>query len=344
MAADTLRAFRPARRPASIVSLTVHPQRTDRLLRSELAVPGSQPRLFEKAARSAADAVYIDLEDSVAPGDKADARRNAIAALNALDWGAKTVEVRVNGIDTPYLFRDLIDIVSSCPRLDLVIVPKIAVAADVYAVDVLLSQIEQENGRTRRVGIVALIESALGVANLEAIAQSSPRLEGMTFGSGDFAASTRMRTTGIGALSAGYAVLADPQPDGTRMLLPADPWHAVHSRLVIACRAYGLRPLDGPYADFGDGAGFAAAARRAAALGFEGKMCIHPSQIADANAIFRPSEAEVAEARRIVEAMQAAARAGHGAVQLEGRMIDIVSIRMAEQLIARADMIAARGG
>lgn len=324
------------------MSLTVHPQRTNRLLRSELAVPGSQPRLFEKAARSAADAVYIDLEDAVAPGDKAHARRNAIAALNELDWGDKTVEVRVNGLDTPHMFRDVIDIVSSCPRLDLLIVPKIGVAADVYAVDVLLSQIEQESGRARRVGVVALIESALGVSNLEAIAQSSARLEGMTFGSGDFAASTRMRTTGIGGLSADYAVLGDRQPDGARALVQADPWHAVHSRLIIACRAYGLRPLDGPYADFGDGAGFAVAARRAAALGFEGKMCIHPSQLEVVNAIFSPSEAEVAEARRIVEAMQEAAASGRGAVQLDARMIDLVNIRMAEQLIGKAAAIAAR--
>jgi malyl-CoA/(S)-citramalyl-CoA lyase len=314
------------------MSLTVHPSRSNRLFRSELAVPGSQPRLFEKAARSEADAVYLDLEDAVALDEKAAARANVVDALNGIDWGARTVEVRVNGLDTPHAFRDIIEVVGRCPRLDLLIVPKVSVPADLYAVDVLVSQVEMEAGRQRPVGLVALVETALGMASIEQIAQSgSRRLEGCTFGSGDFAASTRMRTTGIGGVSGEYGVLSDPASDGTRGFHWGDPWHAIHSRLVIACRAWGLRPVDGPFADFRDGPGLAAAARRAAALGFEGK-------------VFSPSEGEVAQARRILDAMEQARRDGRGAVALDGRMLDIVSIRQAEQLLERASAIAARAG
>ncbi|MFN7753536.1 MAG: HpcH/HpaI aldolase/citrate lyase family protein [Pseudomonadota bacterium] len=327
------------------MSLTVHPSRSNRLFRSELAVPGSQPRLFEKAARSEADAVYLDLEDAVALDEKAAARANVVDALNGIDWGARTVEVRVNGLDTPHAFRDIIEVVGRCPRLDLLIVPKVSVPADLYAVDVLVSQVEMEAGRQRPVGLVALVETALGMASIEQIAQSgSRRLEGCTFGSGDFAASTRMRTTGIGGVSGEYGVLSDPASDGTRGFHWGDPWHAIHSRLVIACRAWGLRPVDGPFADFRDGPGLAAAARRAAALGFEGKMCIHPAQIPVVNEVFSPSEGEVAQARRILDAMEQARRDGRGAVALDGRMLDIVSIRQAEQLLERASAIAARAG
>jgi malyl-CoA/(S)-citramalyl-CoA lyase len=337
------------------MSLTHHPVRVARLFRSELAVPGSQPRLFEKAARSAADAVYLDLEDAVAPDDKSAARANVVDALNGIDWGSKTVEVRVNGLDTAWTFRDVIEVVGRCPRLDLLIVPKVCVPADLYAVDMLVSQVEMESGRTRRVGLVALVESALGMASIEAIAQqgahsptpAGPRLEGITFGSGDFAASTRMRTTGIGGVTAEYGVLTDETTgagESSRSFHWGDPWHAVHSRLVVASRAFGLRPVDGPFADFKDGAGLLASARRAAALGFEGKMCIHPAQIEVVNEVFSPRADEIAQAHRILEAMAAAAAAGRGAVSLDGRMLDIVSIRQAEQLIARAEAIGLSQG
>jgi malyl-CoA/(S)-citramalyl-CoA lyase len=322
--------------------------RPTRLFRSELAVPGSQPKMFEKAARSAADAVYLDLEDAVAFDDKAGARANVVDALNGIDWGRKTVEVRVNGLDTPFMFRDVIEIVGRCPRIDLLIVPKIGMPADLHAVDMLVGQVEMEAGRTKRTGIVALVESAPGIASIEAIAatgaQPGSRLEGITFGSGDFAASTRMRTTSIGGVSPHYGVLTDAaagQPGAARAFHWGDPWHAVHSRLVVAARAWNLRPLDGPFADFRDGDGLLASAHRAAALGFEGKMCIHPAQIGPVNEVFSPRDDEVALARRIIEAMRAAAVAGKGAVSLDGRMLDIVSIRQAEQLIARAEAISA---
>jgi malyl-CoA/(S)-citramalyl-CoA lyase len=324
------------------VSFTAVAQAEPRLNRSELAVPGSMPGLFEKAAQSAADVVFLDLEDAVAPDDKAQARRNVVAALNDVDWGSRTLSVRINGLDTHYMYRDVIDLVENCSRLDLLLIPKIGVPADVYALDMLVTQIEQAHGRSRRIGFEVLIETALGWSNVETIARASPRLEAMCFGAGDFAASMRMRTTGIGGLHPDYGVLSDPDRAGERSFVQGDPWHAAQTRMVAACRAAGLRPVDGPYGDFKDADGFLAAARRAAVLGFEGKWAIHPSQIALANEVFTPDEAEVERARRIVAAMTDAARDGRGAVQLDGRLIDIASIRMAENLLRKADAIAAR--
>jgi malyl-CoA/(S)-citramalyl-CoA lyase len=320
--------------------LAVEPARP-RLHRSELAVPGSNVALFEKAANSAADIIFLDVEDAVAPDDKEQARRNIIQALNEVDWGAKTMMVRINGLDTHYMYRDVVDIVEACPRLDMILIPKAGTAADVYAIDMLVTQIETAKRRDKRIGFEVLIETALGMANVEAIAQSSRRLEAMSFGVADYAASTRARTTVIGGVNRDYGVLTDP--DVTRAnhrdFHWADPWHYAQSRMMVACRAYGLRPIDGPFGDFNDPDGFRAAARRAAVLGFEGKWAIHPSQIALANEVFSPSEAEVTRARKILDAMRAAAREGRGAVSLDGRLIDIASIRMAEGLIAKAEQI-----
>jgi malyl-CoA/(S)-citramalyl-CoA lyase len=326
------------------MSFTTIEQATPRLHRSELAVPASTPALFEKAARSAADVVFLDLEDAVAPDDKVQARRNAIAALNDLDWSARSVSVRINGLDTHYMYRDVIEIVENCPRLDLLLIPKVGVAADVYALDMLVTQIEQAKRRDKRIGFELLIETALGWSNVEAIAQSSRRLEALCFGAGDFAASTRMRTTVIGGLDPDFGVLADRNAAGERPFYQGDPWHAAQERVVAACRAYGLRPIDGPYGDFRDGDGFRAAARRAAGLGFEGKWAIHPSQIELANEVFSPAPAEVERARRIVAAMEDAAKEGLGAVQLDGRLIDIASIRMARNVLTKAETISARAG
>lgn len=322
------------------MSFTVVEQARVRLHRSELAVPGSTPELFEKAARSAADVIFLDLEDAVAPDDKEAARRNVIKALNDLDWGAKTVSVRINGLDTHYMYRDVVEVVENCPRLDMLLIPKVGVAADVYAADMLVTQIEQAKKRDKHIGFEVLIETALGLSNVEAIAQSSKRLEAMCFGAGDFAASMRMRTTVIGGLNPDYGVLTDRDAQGERRFLQGDPWHGAQARVVAACRAYGLRPVDGPYGDFRDADGFLAAARRAAVLGFEGKWAIHPSQIGLANQIFSPAAEEVEKARRIVEAMEQGAREGRGAVQLDGRLIDIASIRMAQNLLQKAEAIA----
>lgn len=318
------------------MSFTLIDQAMPRLHRSELAVPGSNDALFEKSAKSAADIIFLDCEDAVAPDEKDKARKNIIAGLNDLDWGDKTMMVRINGLDTHYMYRDVVDIVEACPRLDLILIPKVGTAQDVYAIDMLVTQIEAAKKRTKRIGFEILIETALGMANVEAIAQSSKRNEAMSFGVADYAASTRARTTVIGGVHPDYGVLTDQGEGGHRDYHWADPWHYAQSRMMVACRAYGLRPIDGPFGDFGDPDGYRAAARRAAVLGFEGKWAIHPSQIALANEIFSPSSAEVTKAQRILDAMAQAAREGRGAVSLDGRLIDIASIRMAEALIAKA--------
>jgi citrate lyase beta subunit len=313
-----------------------------RLQRSELAVPGSQQALFAKALASEADYVFLDLEDAVAPADKEAARGNVIEALLALEWRAhgKTVCVRVNGIDTPYFYRDLVDVVEQAGhRLDTVLVPKVGVPGDVYLVDALLSGIEAARHLPHRIGIEVLIETALGMANVEVIAQAgafmgafagasgSRRLEAMHFGVADYAASCRARTVNIGGLTPDY---------------PGDQWHAALARMVVACRAYGLRPIDGPFGDIRDADGYRAAARRAAALGIEGKWAIHPSQIALANEVFTPPPAEIERARRILDALEDAARDGRGAAQLDGKMIDAASARMAENVVQMARAIAER--
>jgi malyl-CoA/(S)-citramalyl-CoA lyase len=296
--------------------------------------------MFEKAARCAADIVFLDLEDAVAPDDKEQARRNIIQALNEVDWGSRTMMIRINGLDTHYMYRDVVDVVEACPRLDMILIPKVGVPQDVYAVDVLVTQIEAAKRRDKRIGFEVLIETALGMANVEAIAQSSRRLEAMSFGVADYAASTRARTTVIGGVHRDSGVLTDRDEQGNRQYFWTDPWHAAQTRMMVACRAYGLRPIDGPFGDFGDPDGYVAAANRAAVLGYEGKWAIHPSQIEPANRVFTPSPAEVAKARRIMEAMAQAAREGKGAVSLDGRLIDIASIRMAEALLAKADAIS----
>jgi len=298
-----------------------------RLQRSELAVPGSNPAMFAKALDSAADYIFLDLEDAVAPGDKEQARRNVIQALQEHDWRGrgKTICVRINGIDTHYMYRDVVDVVEQAGvRLDSILIPKVGVPADVYLVDALLTQIEQAKGIPHRIGIDVLIETALGMANVEAIAQSSRRLEAMHFGVADYAASCRARTVVIGGLNPDY---------------PGDQWHAALSRMIVACRAYGLRPIDGPFGDFKDPDGYRLAARRAAALGIEGKWAIHPSQIALANEVFSPPPAEVERARRILGALDEAARDGRGAAQLDGRMIDAASARMAQNIVQMSEAI-----
>ena len=323
------------------MSATIIEQATPRLHRSELAVPGSSPQFFEKSAGSAADVIFLDCEDAVAPADKETARKNIVQALNEIDWGNKTMVVRINGLDTEYMYRDVIDIVENCPRLDMLLIPKVGVPADVYTVDTLVTQIEIAKKRDKRLGFEVLIETALGMANVEAIAQSSRRLEAMSFGVADYAASTRARTTVIGGANPDYGVLTDKDGDNPRDFHWNDMWHFAQARMVVACRAYGLRPIDGPFGDFSDPEGYLAAARRAAILGYEGKWAIHPSQVELANQVYSPSEAEIDKARRIMAAMEQAKKEGKGAVSLDGRLIDIASIKMAENLLQKSEQIAA---
>lgn len=313
----------------------------ERLHRSELAVPGTSERALEKAPMLGADVVFLDLEDSVAPEDKERARKRVIEALNELDWSACSVSVRVNGLDTPWCYRDVVEVVERAgDKIDTLLVPKVGRPSDVEFVATLLSQIEQANG-VPPVNLHALIETALGMTNVEAIAQSCPdRLEAMVFGVADYSASVQARTTKMGGANPDYSVLTDPDDTGARRRHWGDQWHFGISRMVAACRAYGLRPIDGPFGDYSDSEGYLAAARRAAALGCEGKWAIHPSQIALANEVFTPSDEEVAGARRILEAMEDAAKEGKGAVALDGRLIDAASIRMAQNVVAKADQIA----
>jgi malyl-CoA/(S)-citramalyl-CoA lyase len=325
------------------MSFTIVEPRTTRLGRSELAVPGHSRKFMEKAAQSAADIVFLDLEDAVAPADKDKARKTVIEGLNDIDWGGKVLSLRINGLDTPYMYRDVVDVVEQAGhRLDLILIPKVGVAADVYAVDMLVTQIEQAKGLKKRIGLELMIETALGMQNVNEIAAASRRAESIHFGLADYAASVRMRTTRIGAPHPDYVVLSDPGEDGARTAYWNDIWHYALSRLVVAARANGLRPMDGPYGDFQDPDGFAAIARRSAAMGFEGKLVIHPSQIAPSNTIFSPGEKEIAQARRILAAMEEAQRSGTAAVALDGKMLDIASIRQAEVLVSKAEAIAAK--
>lgn len=317
------------------MSATIIQPATPRRQRSQLAVPASNPRFIEKAAQSAADVIFLDLEDAVAPSEKVTARANAIAALNDIDWGDKTLQVRINGLDTEYMYRDVIDIVEACPRLDMLLIPKVGVPADVYMVDTLVTQIEMTKKRTKRLGFDLLIETALGMSNVEAIAASSSRIEALSFGVGDYGASTRARSTYIGGNDPDYGVLTPPDAQGKREFHSGDMWHYAMSRVLVAARAYGLRPIDGPFANFSDPHEYEAVSRRAAALGFEGKWAIHPTQIEIANQVFSPSEKEIAYARLIMQAMAEAQREGRGAVSMDGRLIDIASIKMAENLLRK---------
>lgn len=326
------------------MSFTIVEQAPARLNRSELAVPGSRPELFEKAAKSAADVIFLDLEDSVTPDDKPAARKNVIAAINDVDWGNKTLSLRINGLDTPYMYRDVIDVIEHTgERLDLIMIPKAGTAADIYAVDMLVTQAEAATGRKKRIGFEMIIETALGMANVDAIAAASPRNESLHFGVADYAASTGARTTVIGGPHPDYGVLTNALDDGSRAYHWGDMWHYATNRMIVAARANGLRPIDGPFGDFSDAAGFEAQARRAAVLGCEGKWAIHPSQIALANAVYTPSEAEVDTARRILAAMEQARKEGKGAVSLDGKLIDIASIRQAENLVRVAEQVSASG-
>ena len=311
------------------MSHTLYPMRQPRLQRSELAVPGSNTSFIDKAAESAADFVFLDLEDAVAPPDKEQARRNVIEALRDIDWAAKgkTVSVRINGLDTHYMYRDVIEVMEQAgDRLHTILVPKVGVPADLYCVETLVAQVEQAKGYQRKVGIEALIETALGIANVEAIAAAPGRLEALHFGVADYAASNRARTVSIGGLNPNY---------------PGDQWHFALSRMIVACRAYGLRPIDGPFGDYSDPDGFRASARRAAALGCEGKWAIHPSQVKLANDVFSPPKAEVDRARRIIDSLREAEAQGKGAASVDGKMIDAASERMAQTVIAMDEAIRA---
>ncbi len=315
------------------MSHTLYSASVSRVQRCELAVPGTSPEMFEKALKSGVDFIFLDLEDAVAPDDKLRARKNVIQAINDLDWKGHgiTVSVRINGLDTQYMVRDVVDLVEQAgSKIDTILIPKVGVYSDVYMVEAMLNQLETQQGLKNKIGIEALIETALGMANVEDIAKQGAlggRLEALHFGVADYAASNRARTVNIGGLNPDY---------------PGDQWHFALSRMTVACRAYGLRPIDGPFGDIKDPEGYILGAKRAAALGCEGKWAIHPSQIALANDVFTPPESEVTKAKRILEALKEAAAQGKGAAALDGRLIDAASERMANNVVRSAEAIAAK--
>ncbi|MGE4243377.1 HpcH/HpaI aldolase/citrate lyase family protein [Ramlibacter sp.] len=324
------------------MSSIVIPPRRFRIQRSELAVPATSPHFFEKAARSGADVIFLDLEDAVAPAQKNEARKLAIDALREIDWGRKTMAVRVNGLDTAWGWEDIVEVARQCPRLDLVLLPKAGGARDIEFVETLLSGIEQAIGRREPIGIEALIETALGAANVEEIARSSQRLEALIFGVGDFIVSMQTPDRVIGAINTDYAMVTDPDAHGQRQTHYNHQWHHVMARIAAACRAWGLRPVDGPYVNFKDEAGFKASALRARALGFDGKWAIHPNQVAWANEVFSPDEARVAWARKVSDAIAQAVSEGRGAISLDGELVDLAHIKLTENILARDRAIRAQ--
>ncbi|MGJ7530593.1 HpcH/HpaI aldolase/citrate lyase family protein [Variovorax sp. GB1P17] len=304
--------------------------------RTLLAAPATTARYLEKAAQSSADAVFLDLEDAVAPEFKQQARALAIQALNGLDWGARKVAVRVNGLDTSWGCREILDLVESCPRLDSILVPKCSSADDVRAAEVLLRAAEKASGRERPVRIDALIETARGLAHVEDIAGASERLCSLVFGAGDYQRDLGKFQRVVGAPSADYAVLTDAGADGHRQVHWNDQWHFAMARIANASRAYGLTPVDGPFTAIKDSEGLRAAARRALALGFAGKMAIHPDQLAAITEVFSPSAEQVTWAREVLQLTANAASAGKGAVKdARGDMIDIMHVNLANEILAR---------
>jgi malyl-CoA/(S)-citramalyl-CoA lyase len=317
------------------MSFRLQPTPPARPNRCQLFGPGSNTKLFKKMAASAADVINLDLEDSVAPSDKDQARANIIAASHDIDWNTKHLSVRINSLDTPYWYRDVVDLLEQgSDRVDQIMIPKVGNPADVYAVDALVTAIEAAKGRGKPVAFEVIIESAAGLVNVNEIAAASPRLEAMSLGAADYAASMGMQTTGIGGTQHSYYMLHGE----TRHY--ADPWHWAQTAIVAACRTHGILPVDGPFGDFSDDEGFRAQSRRSATLGMVGKWAIHPRQIALANEVFTPSDDAVAEAREILAAMDDAKAAGAGATVYKGRLVDIASIKQAEVIVKQAEMLA----
>ena len=302
--------------------------------RCQLFGPGSRPELFEKMAASAADVINLDLEDSVAPADKDKARANIIAATHEVDWGNKYLSVRINGLDTPHWYKDVVELLEKgSERIDQIMIPMVGEAADIYAVDALVTAIERLQGRTKKITFEVIIETAKGLANVEEIAGASPRLQAMSLGYADFAASMGMATTGIGGTQENYYMIHEGQT------YYSDPWNYVVSAIVAACRAKGVLPVDGPFGNFSDDDAYVAHAKRVATLGMVGKWAIHPKQVKLANEVFTPSAEAVAEAREILAAMEEAKANGLGATTYKGKLIDLASMKQAEVIVRMAELV-----
>jgi malyl-CoA/(S)-citramalyl-CoA lyase len=310
-----------------------------------LFVPATSERFFSKALASEADGIIFDLEDAVAEGQKESARKLLVSALNDLDFGVKTVAVRINGIDSPQMYKDVIALAEQCPRLDLIVQPMVERAWHVQCVATLIDQVQRNKvqrstGSSRMVGIEAIIETPMGLENLGEIAKVSSRLEALSFGAGDYAAAMRMKNHIVGAPDSSYRIC--PSIEFGEAGIPdqfGDKWHYAMARVANASRAYGLRARDSAYADFKNPEGFRAAAMRARALGFDGKSAIHPSQIAACNEIFSPSPEEIAWAKNVLEELDKAARQGDGAVALKGEMVDEAHVKLARSILEEQKLV-----
>ena len=317
------------------MSFRVQPAAPARPNRCQLFGPGSRTELFEKMAKSAADVINLDLEDSVAPGDKDVARKNIIQATHEVDWGNKYLSVRINGLDTEHWYKDVVELLEGASdRLDQIMIPMVGCAEDIYAVEALVAAVEKAKGRKKPVSFEVIIETAAGIAHVEEIAASSPRMQAISLGYAYFAASMGMQTTGIGGTQENYYMLRDGEKHYT------NPWHWAQTAIVAACRTHGVLPVDGPFGDFSDDEAFVAQARRSATLGMVGKWAIHPKQVKLANEVFTPSAEAVAEAREILAEMEKANAAGMGAVTYKGKLIDQASMKQAEVIVAQAELAA----
>jgi citrate lyase subunit beta/citryl-CoA lyase len=296
-----------------------------RVRRSELATPASNDRMFAKAAGSGADLVFLDLEDACAPAEREAARGKAARALRDLDWGRTTRAIRMNGVDTRWAHGDVIEVVTGAREaLDVIIVPKVRTARDVWWVDVLLTQLEETLNLRKRIALEVLIEETEGLQNVAEIAHSSDRLEAIIFGAGDFSAAQGARVD----------TNFDPIVD-----YPGDIWHYARSRIVVAARAAGIDAIDAPFPNYRDLAAYRTAARQAAAMGYAGKWAIHPSQVGMANEAFAPTPEEIAHARRLVATYREAEAGGLGATGLDGMLVDAAHLRLAENITSRAELL-----
>ena len=302
------------------------PTRPLRSRRSNLAVPGSSPKMLEKAKGLPADQIFMDLEDSVAPIAKAEARKNIVAALNEGGYGDKVRVVRINDWTTQWTYRDVIEVVENAgPNLDCLMLPKVQTAEQVVALDVLLTQIEKTMGfEVGRIGIEAQIENALGLINVDAIAAASPRVETIIFGPADFMASINMKSLIVGEQPSGYDV--------------GDAYHYILMRILMAARAYDKQAIDGPYLQIRDVEGYTRVASRSAALGFDGKWVLHPGQVDAANEVYSPLQSDYDHSELILDAYDyytSAAGGARGAVMLGDEMIDEASRKMALVISAK---------
>ncbi|MCV7282466.1 CoA ester lyase [Mycolicibacterium flavescens] len=301
---------------------------TNLLRRSELALPASNDHMFNKAAGSGADLVFLDLEDAVPPAFKVQSRAKAITALNEIDWGSTARAIRINGLDTPWCHDDLIEVVTHAGRnLDTVVIPKARTARDVWWVDVLLTQLESKLGLDNRIRLEVLIEEVEGLANAEAIATASSRLDALIFGVGDF------------SLSQGARVDTNFDPLGEYV---GDFWAYARNKVIVAARIAGIDAIDSPYPDFGNLAGYERDAQRSALMGYTGKWAIHPDQVPIANSVYAPTPDQIALAERNVAAYREAEANGRGAVGVEGVLVDAAHVKMAEETLARAALIASK--